>query len=163
MLPKADGLIESATVSEAQAHTAMPIILPTDLLGSESYVIGTYTRDTGTLPAGSVIIDTVRNGHRFVEIAERPSTTLADVVNDYAVNATLPTNLEKTVGSMLFLPSKHTGCVSSDEKWGLPGYCEITTVLLFESNGVVFSIGADASYATEGELILMAKDILTQE
>lgn len=161
-LPPADGLIESQTVEEAQSHTEMTVVLPSDLLGSRVYAVGTYTRDAGTLPAGSVIVDTIKGAYRFVEISERPSTSLPDILNDFSPNSVLPVNLGKTVGQMLFLPSKHIACVSPNEKWNLPGYCEITMVLLFERDGIVFTIGADASHATEGEMITMAKDILAQ-
>ena len=160
LLPEAEGMIESSSVADAQEHTAMRIAMPADLLGSAIYVIGAYTKDAGTLPAGSVIVNLAKDNHRFVEIVERPSTALPDVLNDYRPSQSLPVALGNGTGTMLTIPSKHIACVSESEKWKLPGYCEISRVLVFEADGTVISIGADASHATDGELITMAKDIL---
>ncbi len=162
LIPPADGLVEKTTVADAQAHTAMGIMMPKDLLGSDVYAIGVYTKPVGSLPAGTTIVNLAKNGQRFVEIVERPSTALPDVLNDYRPTLSLPVALGGADGTMLALPSKHVACVSPSEEWKLPGYCEISRVLAFENDGVVISIGADGGHATEGELILMAKDILEQ-
>lgn len=160
MLPKADGMVESSSVADAQSHTEMPIILPADALGSAVYAVGVYTKVAGNLPVGSVIVDLTKDGQRFVEIVERPSTALPDVLNDYRTTGTQAVNLNGAAGSMLSLSTKRIPCVSANEKWKLPGFCEIPKVLVFEKDGIVISIGADGTHATDGELITMAKDIL---
>ncbi|MEI6510912.1 MAG: hypothetical protein WCO25_02600 [Candidatus Uhrbacteria bacterium] len=160
LLPKADGMIETTTAADAQLHTEMGIVLPSDMLGGEIYAAGVYTKAAGSLPVGSAIFDLVKDNQRFVEIVERPSTSLPDVTNDYRANGTQTVNLGKTTGSMLLLATNRIPCVSSNEKWNLPGFCEIPKVLIFEMDGVVISIGADGTHATDGELITMAKDIL---
>lgn len=162
LLPQADGMIESATVADAQRNTEMGIVLPSDMLGSAVHAVGVYTMTSGTLPIGSVIIDATKDNQRFVEIVERPSTSLADVLNDYRTNGTQSVSLGSATGTILFLSTNRIPCVSSNEKWKLPGFCEIARVLVFEKGGVVYAIGADGMHATDGELITMAKDILGQ-
>jgi len=162
VIPPADGMIEKASVADAQEHTAMRIAMPSDLLGGSVYSVGVYTRDAGALPAGSIIANVTKDGRRTIEIVERPSTALPDVLNDYHPTSSLPIALGAATGTLLTLPSKYVACVSPSEKWKLPGYCEISKVLVFENDGIVISIGADGTHATDGELILMAKDILGQ-
>ena len=162
LIPPADGMVETTTIADAQEHTAMAIAIPADALGSTVYAIGVYTKQAGSLPAGTTIVNLARNDQRFVEIVERPDTALPDVLNDYNPTLSLPVVLDGTEGTMLTLPRKHIACVSPREKWKLLGFCEISKVIVFERDGVVISIGADGGHATEGELILMAKDIVGQ-
>ncbi len=162
VIPPAEGMVEKATVAEAQEHTEVRIAMPADLLGGAVYSVGVYTKAAGALPTGSIIANVTEDGRLIVEIVERPSTALPDVLNDYRPTSSLPVALGEAAGTMLTLPSKHLACVSPSEKWDLPGYCEISKVLVFEKDGLVISIGADAAHATDGELILMAKDILGQ-
>lgn len=162
MLPKADGMVETTAVADAQPHTEMPILMPADALGSGVYAIGIYTKVAGNLPVGSVIVDMTKDNQRFVEIVERPSTALPDVLNDYRSTQSQPVSLGNAEGTLLSLSIMHIPCVSSNEKWKLPGFCEISKVLVFEKNGIVVSIGADGTHATDGELITLAKDILGQ-
>lgn len=160
LLVKAEGLIETTTIEDAQAHTAMPLALPSDLLGGEVYAVGVYTKGAGALPVGSAVIVVTKGDWRFVEIVERPSTVLPDVANDYAASMTQPVALGETEGTLLTLSTDGAPCVSPNEKWDLPGFCEVQRILLFEANGVVYSIAADGPLATDGELITLAKGIL---
>lgn len=160
MLLEADGLIETATVADAQAHTAMPIAMPDDLLGGAVYTVGVYTKGAGALPVGSAVVIATKNDWRFVEIVERPSTALPDVTNDYNASVTEPVALGEAEGTLLTLSTNNIPCVSPNEKWGLPGFCEVRNILLFEKDGVVYSVAADGAHATEGELITLAKDLL---
>jgi len=160
MLAPSDGLIETSAVSDAQVHTSMDIALPDDLLGGEVYAVGTYTRGAAALPVGSVAITVIKNGWRFVEIVERPSTTLTDVTNDYAADVTQPVVLGNVTATMLALSTNNLSCVSPNEKWKLPGFCEMKRILLFERDGVVYSIAADGNHATDGELMTLAIDLL---
>jgi len=159
MTLQADGLIETKTVEDAQAHTSMTIALPDDLLGSEVYSVGTYTRRAATLPVGSVSITTIKNDWRFVEIVERPMTTLEDVTNDYAARSAQSVALGNATATMLTLPTNNIPCVSPNERWNLPGFCEIARILAFEHNGTVFTIAADGTHASDGELITLAREI----
>lgn len=160
LLVQADGLIEAASADDAQSHTAMPITLPSDLLGGEIYTVGVYTKNAGALPVGSTVVVVVKNGWRFVEIVERPSTALPDVVNDYAASVTQSVALGETEGTLITLATNNLPCVSPNEKWELPGFCEVQRILLFETNSIVYSIAADSTRATDGELITLARDIL---
>jgi hypothetical protein len=162
LLPKADGMVETTTVVDAQSHTAMTIVLPADTLGGAVYAVGVYTRDAGTLPTGSVIVNLIKDNQRFVELVERPGTSLADVLNDYPANARQDVALGMTTGAIVYPAANRIPCVSPNAKWNLPGFCEIPKVLVFEKDGVVVSIGADGTHATDGELITMAKDMLGQ-
>lgn len=160
MLLEAEGLIETTTIEDAQAHTAMPITLPGDLLGGEVYAVGVYTKGAGALPVGSAVVIVTKNDWRFVEIVERPSTALPDVVNDYAASVTQPVALGETEGTLLTLSTNNIPCVTPNDRWDLPGFCEIQRILLFEKDGIVYSVAADGAHATDGELITLAKDIL---
>ncbi len=163
MLPKSDGLVETASAEDAQAHTVLPIVIPDDLLGGEIYTLGVYTKTAGALPVGSTVIVVTKSDRRFFEIVERPSTTLADVTDDYAAASTQPVALGSSDGVLLYLSATNVPCVSPNEKWNLPGFCEVQRILLFEANGVVYSIASDGSHATDGELITLAKDMLERQ
>lgn len=160
LLVEADGMIETTSVADAQAHTAMPITMPDDLLGGEVYAVGVYTKGAGALPTGSAIVVVTKSDWRFVEIVERPSTALPDIVNDYNASAAQPVALGATEGTMLTLSTNNIPCVSPNEKWDLPGFCEVWKILLFEKDGIVYSVAADGQHATDGELITLAKDML---
>lgn len=155
-------MVETPTAQDAQAHTVMPIVLPEDLLGSSVYAVGTYTRGAGSLPVGSVVIVLTKDGTRFAEIAERPGTTLADTANDYVTVASEPVALGRTDGLLIVPRTNGLACVSENEKWDLPGFCEISRILAFEKNGVTYTVAADDGHASEGELLLLARDILRQ-
>lgn len=160
ILFEVDGLFESSMVSDAQPHTSMPIVLPDDLLGSTVYTIGVYTKGTGTLPTGSTTIVLIKNNHRFVELVERPGIDLKRLLLDYQEYSSTDIVLETTTGKFIDIPSNHLPCVDANEKWELPGFCELTRMLVFEKDGVVYAISSDSSRATDGELITLAKDIL---
>ena len=160
MLPKADGLIETTTVEEAQAHTIMQITLPGDLLGSSVYAVGTYVEGSPALPIGSVAVTLVKNEFRFVEIIERPDTTAEAVAGSYGKTAVQDIVLGGTTGKLLSIQTRGVACVEPNERWNLPGFCEIPLLLVFQGDGMTFTLGADGSHATVGELITMAKDIL---
>ncbi len=162
MLPKADGMVESITVDDAQPHTIMPITLPKDLLGSTVYAVGTYVNGGTGLPVGSVAINLVKNDERFVEIIERPDTSVDDAVRLYASRSEQDVTLGDNTGKLLALNTRGISCVEPNAQWKLPGFCEIPSLLVFQSRGVTFTIGADGSHATVGELISMANDILAQ-
>lgn len=162
MLPKASGMIETETVEDAQPHTTLLITLPTDPLGSSVHAVGTYVEGAPGLPVGSVAIDLVKNDWRFVEILERPDTTADDVVRLYATNGSEDVSLGDSTGTLLSLQTRNVSCVEPNAQWELPGFCEIPQLLVFQSRGITFTIGADGSHATVGELIALAKDILAQ-
>ncbi len=162
MLPKASGLIETTSVTEAQPHTVMPIVLPSDLLGAEVYAVGTYVEGASVLPVGSVVIDLVKNDYRFVEIIERPDTTRDDVTRTYVTNSEQDVTLGDITGTLLGLQTRNISCVEPNAKWELPGFCEIPQLLVFESRGVTYTLGADGTHASVGELISLAKSIIAE-
>lgn len=163
MLSKADGLVEAPTVDEAQPHTVMPIALPEDTLGSAPYDVGVYTRGRGALPVGSVAIEMVSSGQRFVEIVERPGTTVQDTVDDYAAIATQDVSLRNQTAKLLTLKTRGVTCVSNDTRWNLPGFCELEHMLVFQTDAATVSIAADDAHATDGELITLANGMLPAE
>ncbi len=160
MLFETDGLIESESVLNAQMHTTMPITLPDDLLGSLIYTVGVYTKGTGTLPTGSVTIVLTKNNHRFVELVQRPGIDIKRFMLDYQSYTSTDITLGTADGFFVDIPTNHLPCVDANEKWELPGFCELTRMLVFEKDGVVHTISSDDSRATDGELITLAKDIL---
>jgi hypothetical protein len=160
MTLQADGLVETKSVAEAQPHTVMPILLPSDLLQSTVYSVGIYTKGAATLPVGSADITLVKNDWRFVEIIERPSTTLEDVANDYVGASSEIVSLGRADAVLLRLPRRGIRCVEPNAKWQLPGFCEISRILMFETDGIVYSIAADGTHATDGELATLAKSML---
>lgn len=160
MLPKADGMVETESVEDAQPHTVMPITLPDDLLGSSVYAVGTYVEGGEGLPVGSVAIALTKGDQRFMELIERPDLTTDDVVRLYAADSEQDVALGDVTGKLLSLKTRGISCVEPNEQWSLPGFCEIPQLLVFQSRGVTFTIGTDGSHASVGELITMAKDIL---
>ncbi len=162
MLFETDGLIESESVINAQMHTTMPITLPDDLLGSAVYTVGVYTKGTGTLPTGSVTIVLTKNNHRFVELVERPGINLKRFMLDYQSYTSTDITFSTAEGFFVDIPTNHLPCVDPNEKWELPGFCELTRMLVFETDEIVFTISADGTQATNGELITLAKDLLVK-
>jgi hypothetical protein len=160
MTLQADGLVETGTVAEAETLTEADIVMPDDLLGAEVYLVGVYAKGVGSLPAGTATVTLTKNGRRFVEIVERPGTTVADTVNDYAGATMRTAALGDTEGVMLRPATHNIPCVSQNEKFGLPGFCEIERILFFEKNGLVMSVAADGPHVTDGELMLLARDMI---
>lgn len=161
LIPSADGLVEPETVEEARVHTTMPIAMPADLLGGEVYAVGVYTRGAQTLPVGSAAVVVTRDGWRFFELVERPSTTLEDVANDYG-GTPETIAVGGTDAILVTIQTNNLPCVSPNERWGLPGFCEIERILAFERNDVVYTLSADAPHATTGELISLAASLLSE-
>lgn len=161
LLPSADGMIQATSITEAQTHTETPLLVPQDLLGSSVTVVGLYPNGGEYIPPASAAIVLARDGWRFVEIFETPGMTREQALLAYGENTSEDILLAKGItGTLVQTPRWYLQCVEGYE--GLPGVCQITKALVFEINGTTITISADGTHATDGELILLAQDLLAQ-
>lgn len=160
LLAPADGLVQTETVAEAEITAHRTILAPTDLFGSEVAAVGVYTQGITGISQGSSAIELVRDGWRFVEILEEPNVTLEEVVAPYKPFPEQTVVLAESVsGKLVSLDRRFPQCVEGQD--GNPGVCQISRVLIFQTPQSVISIAADGAHATEGELIALARSILT--
>ena len=161
ILAQSDGLVQVKTVEQAQKLIDTPIPFPTNLIGSNLFLIGVYKKEGKQIPAESVAIVLTRDQYRFVEIFAKPRTNILYEKSLISSINTQEIHFADTIGYLLN-PSPSSYCIEPKPD-GLPGACHINKLLLIPWKDLVVSISSDGDHATEGELISLARDLLSQD
>ncbi|KKW36494.1 MAG: hypothetical protein UY81_C0025G0003 [Candidatus Giovannonibacteria bacterium GW2011_GWA2_53_7] len=153
---QAPGFMRVLSIEEAQTVLGRRIFAPKNLLGCQMYGVGVYTDSTGERPRGSTEIILQKNGWRFASILARPSDALPKtaltgekILLKEGVNGFLQTN---DVAPALCMPMMQTRTI---------GLCPIGATLAFEYKGVSYLLSADGTRATAGELVALAKSLIS--
>lgn len=154
---KTPGFLNVSNVEEAQTILGRRIFTPKDLLGCNLYGVGVYTDSSSERPKGSTEIVLEKNEWRFASILARPSNTLQKTEQTgekiqlkEGLDGVLQTN---TVSQSVCMPMMQTKTL---------GMCPIGATLAFEHNGVSYLLSADGAHATAGELVILAKSIISE-
>ncbi len=159
LLAEADGLLRYGSVAEAAPHTELPLTLPEDRLGSEIKVVGVYTKPTKILPEGSTVIVLVKDDWRFADITTQPIDVWEALQNRYSAIGT-PVVIGQGTGYLVHLPAVSSRCLPPTKN--AVGACELKTLVLFSSGNLVLTVAGDGTHITDGELLLLARDIASQ-
>lgn len=159
LLPQALGLTEVGTIEEANERSPIRVIAPP--IGQDVSVaaVGVYGISSEDFPSGTVAIELARGNWRFVEIIEKPRANLLEEARHFSAYEQKDVVLDQQTGILVNRGVPGTTCKEPDEANPV-GLCEITRILLFETGGLVISLSADGTHATEGELITMAKAMI---
>lgn len=158
LLPPAEGLIRVATLEEAEEKLGQKIPAPTETAGANVYVVGVYPKATEDLPAGTVDIVYAKDGDRFVDLLIRPSVTIEEEQARYQNAELEEVAIGDATGIFLHLEQSYLECQKGTKERPL-GVCQLTRLILFERNGALFSLAADGTHATDGELLTIARSI----
>ena len=151
LLTQAPGLVTHESID------TLEITPPNDSLESALYEIGVYTQTSDTFPIGTTSLVYVRNGWRFVEIDYLPSRSIEEQRAIYRPFHQEDVLIDGHTATFVELDSRPR-CIDYED--GLPNKCEISKQLLFHEGEYLVLISADGNHATDGELLLLAQDIL---
>ena len=160
LLASAPGLVHLSTFDQLADTSVMTITSPTNTFGAELFTIGVYTEINDVFPTDTVSLIYVRDDWRFVEIDYLPNRSLQDQLAMFSLYPREEVILNETTSAALLTRDESPRCIDYDDD--LPNKCEITNQLLFEYGGLLISISTDGDHVTVGEMIEIAKSILTK-
>lgn len=152
LLNQAAGLVTSESAEE------LGVTPPPETFGSELFEIGLYTQASEIFPAGTVALVYVKGGWRFVEIDYLPGRTMEE---QRATYRNFPQE-EAIVGDSTFVVvtlDNRARCIDYEDK--IPNRCEVTRQLLIETESHLIMISADGTHATDGELLIIGRSIIS--
>jgi hypothetical protein len=161
LLTQAPGLVELANVENLSTYSLTSIALPTNIVGAELFIVGIYTQPNDVFPADTISLVYTKNNWRAFEIDYLPGRTIKEqsaILSGYDQEEVV---LNETTSATIVTRNEKPRCINYED--GLPNKCEITNQLLFTRDGLLISISADGTHATQGELVEIAKSILNQK
>ena len=132
--------------------------LPAQTFGAELSIAGLYTLDTGEFSEGTVVVVFVKDDWRFVEIDYFPSLTATEYLATH-IYPTQEIKLDQERTVWLQTIDNSPRCIDYEDD--VPNRCEISRHLIADLDGRLLLIAADGDHATDGELIEMARSILS--
>ena len=151
LLTQAPGLVTHESID------TLEITPPADTLESTLYEIGVYVQMSDTFPIGTTSLVYVRDGWRFVEIDYLPGRSIEEQQAIYRHFYQEDVLIDGQTATFVELDSRPR-CIDYED--GIPNKCEISKQLLFHKDEYLVIISADGNHATDGELLLLAQDIL---
>lgn len=162
ILPDAPGLEVFFSEEALAEESIVPAFDLARAFDANVHTAGQYTLASEVIQKGTVIVVLEKNEWRFVEIFDRKEVSLEDALKRFSGNRSEDVDVLGVPAKMIQLDLQNLKCISANETHPT-GVCQITRVLLFETNSRVISIAADGNHATEGELLLMGKIILESQ
>jgi hypothetical protein len=160
LLPQERGLVEVSTIAEADERSTIRVIAPPLFQNVYVAAVGVYTISSDAFPSGTIAIELARGDWRFVEIIEKPRANLLEEARSFSAYKQEDVVLNQQTGILVNRAVPGTTCKEPNDANPV-GLCEITRILLFEKDGLVITLSADGTHATEGELITLAKSMIT--
>lgn len=151
LLPSSVALIDDFT----ELNELVPI--PTDTFGASIHLAGLHTNSTYQ-PQGTISIVYERDAYRFVQIDYLPEQQ----IDAYLATHSYPTQevkLDQQTSVWIQTIDDRPRCIDYEDD--LPNRCEISTQLIAQLPTRLLIISADGTHPTQGELIMMARSILT--
>jgi hypothetical protein len=162
LLVQADGLVTSTDAQQAQATAGHAILMPEDLQGSDVYLFGVYTQAQESTPAGTVVVVLSKDDWRFAEVVEQPGVALDDALKAYGPLRQEDVAIAESIsGKLIDRALGYVKCVHGHD--GIPGACQLTKSLVFALSDTLITISADDSHATDGELIAIARSMISSQ
>jgi hypothetical protein len=158
LLPPAEDLIQTATLEDAARMLGKPIPAPKETAGAAVYVVGMYPTAAPNLPVGTVDIVYAKDGNRFADLLIRPGISLEEEQARYQNAELEEVAIGNATGVFLRLPRQYLECQKATKERPV-GVCQLTRLILFERDGALFSLAADGTHATDGELLTIARSI----
>lgn len=160
LLTEAPGLVEVNTLEEANARSAASVLNIPLPKNTSIAAIGVYTVSSQHFPSGSVATALSRSEARFLEVTQKPKAHYVVELERFDGLPTEELALDANHRAALIRTGDgRTECTYAGVDPPIR-MCEITSVLLFETEDAVVIIGNDAGQATDGELISLATSIL---
>ena len=159
LLTQTNGLVQLVKLDDIAKYSSTLITPPEQVFESELHVIGVYTETNDLIPKNSVALVYARDGWRYVEIDFKPISIeeqLATTDGTKKEEIILSDDITGTFFARNFLPQ----CVESPNE-NFPGKCVIINQLFFPLNDLVVAISADGDHATTGEMIEIARSIIS--
>ncbi len=159
LLAEADGLLRFEDIPSADPYTTLPLFLPENLLGSAVHVVGVYTKPSEVFPQESTVIVLEKDDWRFADITINPRSTF-DVLENRYKKIGSSVVVGDAVGYLVDLPAAPDQCLPPTKE-GI-GACTLQTILFFPTETLTLTLAGDATHITDGELLLLARDIVQQ-
>jgi hypothetical protein len=150
LLPAAASLIESV-------DNLVP--LPTETFGASIYATGLYTSSSGEIPQGTVAVVYVRDDWRFVEIDYLPNLVAQTYLNTHFY-PTQEVKLDQETSVWIQTIDDRPRCIDYEDD--VPNRCEISRQLIAQLDDRLLLIAADGDHPTDGEMIELARSIITK-
>lgn len=131
---------------------------PTNTFGAELYTAGIYRNAVGEIPIGTVVVVYVKNNWRFVEVDYLPGRTTTEYLATHLYQ-TQEIKLDQERSVWIQTIDHNPRCIDYDDD--VPNRCEISRHLIADLDGRLLLIAADGNHATDGELIELARSILS--
>ncbi|MCR4313980.1 MAG: hypothetical protein NUV84_01900 [Candidatus Uhrbacteria bacterium] len=149
--------------------------LPAQTFGAELSIAGLYTGTEGEFPEGTVVVvyvkddpDVVSRGSdpseagrrswRFVEIDYFPDITSTEFLATH-IYPTQEIKLDQERSVWIQTIDDNPRCIDYEDS--VPNRCEISRHLIADLDGRLLLIAADGNHPTDGELIELARSILS--
>jgi len=160
LLTDIDGLVQLTSVDDISQYSNTKVLIPETTFDSELFVIGVYTKENPAFQKGAVSLVFVKDNWRTFEIDYEPNKSINDELEHlYETEQVEKIFLNKNTKAYFSDLRALQSCVQP--KQDLPGLCRISKQLVFEFNNVLITISADANQVTQGEMVLIAKSIIT--
>jgi len=153
-------LPELSSLATLEDLTVIPdlIRVPSQTFGAELFTAGLFTKPTSEFPEGTIALVYTKNDWRMVEIDYLPNQT---------AEAYLATHIYPT--QEIVLDPEHSAWIQSiddrprciDYEDDVPNRCEISKHLIADLPDHLLIIAVDGDHATDGELIEMARSIIS--
>ncbi len=154
LLPQAPSL---ATLDDFESLNVI-VQLPAQTFGAELYAAGIYTTAIKEIPEGSVVTVYVKDSWRFVEIDYFPGVHPIDYLATH-LYPTQEIQLDQDTSVWIQTLDDRPRCIDYED--GLPNRCEITRHLIAQLENHLLLIAADGDHPTDGELIEMARSVIS--
>lgn len=132
--------------------------LPTNTFGAELYTAGIYRSTIGEIPEGAVVVVYVKDDWRFVEIDYLPGIESTQYLATH-LYPTQEIKLDQERSVWIQTVDNNPRCIDYEDH--IPNRCEISRHLIADLGDRLLLIAADGSHPTDGELIEMARSILS--
>ncbi len=160
LLTQAEGLIELSQINDIHQFVPTLVKEPTQTFNATLHIIGVYTTSQEFFPTGTVALVYVRDGYRFVEISTQPQTSVESILEQYALLPQESVALSKDLSGTLIRLRDSSYCRNPPENKN--GLCQITRLFVFRLNDAVIQIAADGNHPSDGELIEIARSLITE-
>jgi hypothetical protein len=152
-------LLTFADLQAAQTYLHQTVVVPSKTFEADIRAVGVYPEDEYGMAAGSIFVVYEKDGWRVAEWSLQPGLSMENEIlrEKNAVRETI--DVEGREAALLRIQRLITDCRPASEKQNV-GMCQITRKIIFEKDGVLYTLAADGSGLTDGELIEMVRSVV---
>ena len=145
-------------VLEDTTRVFQTISPPSQTFGADLFATGLYTQTQGVFPKGTIVLVYTKNNNRFVEIDYLPQVNAQEYLASF-IYPREEIHLTKEQSVWIMTIDTKPRCIDYEDE--IPNRCEISQQLIFEHNDRLVVIAVDGKQATQGEVLEMARSILS--